>query len=102
MPTEIRIPVLSAGAEDARLLTWLRKEGDIVRKGEEIAEIETDKATIAIQAPDDGIISSILVPAGGGPIRTGSPLAVLLSSDEAAPALSPPVEEATSASTDPV
>jgi pyruvate dehydrogenase E2 component (dihydrolipoamide acetyltransferase) len=86
MATEIRMTSLSAGAEDVKLLSWLRKEGDAVRKGEEIAEVETDKATIAIEAPHDGIIGTILVPRGAA-VRVDSAVALLMRDDE--PALVP-------------
>jgi pyruvate dehydrogenase E2 component (dihydrolipoamide acetyltransferase) len=76
------MPSISAGAEDAKLLSWLRQEGETVRKREEIAEIETDKATMAIEAPHDGIIGSILAPAGGPAIRIDSPIAILLRDGE--------------------
>jgi 2-oxoglutarate dehydrogenase E2 component (dihydrolipoamide succinyltransferase) len=64
MPTPVKVPNLGAEATEARVLSWLRRVGDIVAAGEILAEIETDKATVELEAPAAGRLSEILVPEG--------------------------------------
>jgi 2-oxoglutarate dehydrogenase E2 component (dihydrolipoamide succinyltransferase) len=64
MSTPVRLPNLGAEAAEARVVSWLRAVGDVVAAGEPIAEIETEKATVELEAPVAGTLAEILVPAG--------------------------------------
>jgi len=64
MATNVLMPALSPTMEQGRLAKWLKKEGDAVRSGDVLAEIETDKATMEVEAVDDGTLAKILVPGG--------------------------------------
>jgi pyruvate dehydrogenase E1 component beta subunit len=91
MPIEILMPALSPTMEEGTLSKWVKKEGDAVKSGDVIAEIETDKATMEVEAVDEGTIGKILVPAGSENVKVNTPIAVLLqegesASDAAAPA----------------
>src|SRR5689334_6988857 len=77
MPINILMPALSPTMEKGNLAKWLKKEGDKVKAGDVIAEIETDKATMEIEAVDDGTISRILVPEGSEGVKVNTPIAVL-------------------------
>src|ERR1700730_13344861 len=71
MPINILMPALSPTMEKGNLLKWLKKEGDKVKPGDVIAEIETDKATMEYEAVDDGVVAKIVVPEGRaeGPVN---------------------------------
>ena len=64
MPTEVLMPALSPTMEKGNLAKWLKKEGDKIKSGDVIAEIETDKATMEVEAADGGTLGKILVPEG--------------------------------------
>ena len=64
MPTEVLMPALSPTMEKGNLAKWLKKEGDTIKSGDVIAEIETDKATMEVEAADEGTLGKILVPEG--------------------------------------
>ena len=64
MPIDILMPALSPTMEKGNLAKWLKNEGDTVKSGDIIAEIETDKATMEVEAVDEGVLAKILVPAG--------------------------------------
>jgi len=87
MPIEILMPALSPTMTEGNLAKWLKKEGDEVHSGDVLAEIETDKATMEVEAVDDGKIGKILVPEGAQGIKVNAPIAVLLGEDEDASAL---------------
>ncbi len=89
MSVEILMPALSPTMEEGTLAKWLVKEGDEVRAGDVIAEIETDKATMEVEAVDEGKISAILVPAGTEGVKVNTPIARLGEGDAAAPAPAP-------------
>src|SRR5262245_5781308 len=82
MPTEIRMPALSPTMEKGNLARWLKKEGDRVKPGDVIAEIETDKATMEYEAIDEGTIAKIMVPAGTVDVPVNQVIAVLAGEDE--------------------
>ena len=82
MSVDILMPALSPTMEEGTLSKWLVKEGDKVEPGDLIAEIETDKATMEVEAIDDGIIGKILVLEGQESIKVNSPIAILLSDGE--------------------
>ena len=95
MPTNILMPALSPTMTEGRLAKWLKKEGEDVKAGDVIAEIETDKATMEVEAVDEGKLQRILVPAGTDGVKVNAPIAVLLGEGEdpkaaAAPPSSPP------------
>src|SRR4030081_1237582 len=87
MPTNILMPALSPTMTEGRLSKWLKKEGDEVKAGDVIAEIETDKATMEVEAVDEGRIGKIIVPEGAQGIKVNQPIALLLEEGEDAAAL---------------
>jgi pyruvate dehydrogenase E1 component beta subunit len=97
MPVDILMPALSPTMEEGTLSKWLKKEGDSVAPGDVIAEIETDKATMEVEAVDEGILGKLLVAEGTENVKVNTPIAVLLvegeSADDAA-AAKPAVPEA--------
>jgi pyruvate dehydrogenase E1 component beta subunit len=82
MPTEILMPALSPTMEEGTLAKWHVKEGDEVRTGDVIAEIETDKATMEVEATDDGKVGKLLVPEGTEHVPVNQPIALLLTNGE--------------------
>ena len=95
--TDILMPALSPTMEEGTLAKWLVKEGDTVKAGDVIAEMETDKATMEVEAVDEGVIESIVVPAGSENVKVNTLIAKLKGEGEAAspaPAAAPAVAEA--------
>src|SRR5258707_4638461 len=84
MPTQILMPALSPTMTEGNLAKWLKKEGDSVKSGDIIAEIETDKATMEVEAVDEGKIGKIVVPAGTEGVKVNDVIAVLLEEGESA------------------
>ena len=84
MPIELKMPALSPTMEEGTLAKWLVKEGDDVKSGDILAEIETDKATMEFEAVDEGKIAKILVPEGTDGVKVGQPIALLSGDGEAA------------------
>ena len=82
MPTEVLMPALSPTMEKGNLAKWLKKEGDKVKSGDVIAEIETDKATMEVEAADEGTLGKILVPEGTADVAVNTPIAVILGDGE--------------------
>jgi pyruvate dehydrogenase E2 component (dihydrolipoamide acetyltransferase) len=82
MPTQILMPALSPTMTEGNLAKWLMKEGDTVKSGQVIAEIETDKATMEVEAVDEGKIVRILIPAGTQGIKVNTPIAILAEDGE--------------------
>jgi len=82
MPVELKMPALSPTMEEGTLAKWLVKEGDDVRSGDILAEIETDKATMEFEAVDEGKIAKILVPEGTDGVKVGQPIALLAGDGE--------------------
>ena len=82
MAIEILMPALSPTMEEGNLAKWLKKEGDKISSGDVIAEIETDKATMEVEATDSGIMGKILIPEGTNGVKVNSLIAVLLESGE--------------------
>src|SRR5436190_13345607 len=81
MSTQILMPALSPTMEEGKLAKWLVKEGDEVRSGDILAEIETDKATMEFEAIDEGRIGKILIPEGAEGVKVNVPIAVLETED---------------------
>jgi pyruvate dehydrogenase E2 component (dihydrolipoamide acetyltransferase) len=82
MPINILMPALSPTMEKGNLARWLKKEGDPVKAGDILAEIETDKATMEYEAIDEGVIAKILVPEGTADVAVNAPIAVLAAAGE--------------------
>src|SRR3954453_18709578 len=87
MPTNVLMPALSPTMEKGNLAKWVKKEGDKVAPGDVIAEIETDKATMEVEAVDEGTLGQILVPEGTADVAVNTPIATILSEGEDASAL---------------
>ena len=77
MPTNILMPALSPTMEKGNLAKWLKKEGDAIKSGDIIAEIETDKATMEVEAVDEGEVLEILVAEGSEGVKVNTPIARL-------------------------
>ena len=86
MPIELKMPALSPTMEEGTLAKWLVKEGDEVKSGDILAEIETDKATMEFEAVDEGTVAKILVPEGSEGVKVGAPIAILAGEGEDAKA----------------
>jgi pyruvate dehydrogenase E1 component beta subunit len=84
MPIDILMPALSPTMEEGTLSKWLKNEGDKVTSGDVIAEIETDKATMEVEAVDEGVIGKLLIAAGTENVKVNTPIAVLLQEGESA------------------
>src|SRR5947207_12431396 len=82
MPINILMPALSPTMEKGNLAKWLKKEGDQVKSGDVIAEIETDKATMEVEAVDEGTLAKILVPEGTENVKVNTPIAVIAGEGE--------------------
>jgi pyruvate dehydrogenase E2 component (dihydrolipoamide acetyltransferase) len=83
MPTNVLMPALSPTMTEGTLAKWLKKEGDMIKSGDVIAEIETDKATMEVEAADEGQLGKIMVAAGTAGVKVNEVIAVLLSDGEA-------------------
>jgi pyruvate dehydrogenase E2 component (dihydrolipoamide acetyltransferase) len=94
MPTELKMPALSPTMEEGTLAKWLVKEGDEVKSGDILAEIETDKATMEFEAVDEGKIAKILVPEGTDGVKVGAPIAILAAEGEDVSAAAPKADTA--------
>jgi pyruvate dehydrogenase E1 component beta subunit len=95
MPIELKMPALSPTMEEGTLAKWLVKEGDTVKSGDILAEIETDKATMEFEAVDEGMIAKIVVPEGSDGVKVGEVIAVMAGEGEdASAAPSPPAPAA--------
>src|SRR5882757_3004796 len=89
MPTQILMPALSPTMEEGKLAKWLVEEGQTIKAGDVIAEIETDKATMEVEASDEGKVSKLLIPAGTEGVKVNTPIAVLDGDGVAAKSPSP-------------
>src|ERR1700722_3235272 len=90
MPINILMPALSPTMEKGNLAKWLKKEGDKVKSGDVIAEIETDKATMEVEAVDEGTLAKIMIPEGTENVAVNTPIALLAGEDEDAAAVAKP------------
>jgi pyruvate dehydrogenase E1 component beta subunit len=103
MATEVLMPALSPTMEEGTLAKWLVKEGDTIKSGQIIAEIETDKATMEFEAVDEGIVGKLLVAQGTANVKVNTPIAVMVEEGEVyaastvAPAPAGPISEPTTA-----
>ncbi|MBB6250402.1 pyruvate dehydrogenase complex dihydrolipoamide acetyltransferase [Nitrospirillum iridis] len=87
MPIDILMPALSPTMTEGKLAKWVKKEGDTIKAGDVIAEIETDKATMEVEAVDEGTLAKILVPEGTDAVAVNAKIAILLEEGESADAL---------------
>ena len=94
MPIQVLMPALSPTMEEGKLAKWVKAEGDEVKSGDVIAEIETDKATMEAEAVDEGRIGRILIPAGTENVKVNTPIAILLGEGEDAAAVDAPAAAA--------
>ena len=85
MATNILMPALSPTMTEGTLARWLKKEGETIKAGDVIAEIETDKATMEVEAVDEGVLGKILVDDGTEGVKVNAPIAVLVEDGEAVP-----------------
>src|SRR5687767_3149626 len=103
MPTNVIMPALGVAQEKGTLINWLKGEGQTVSKGEPLMEVETDKATVEIEAVASGLLANVTA-APGDDVPVGQTIALILAPGETAPektatpALAPPNETSTSAS----
>jgi pyruvate dehydrogenase E2 component (dihydrolipoamide acetyltransferase) len=103
MPIELKMPALSPTMEEGTLAKWLVKEGDSVKSGDLLAEIETDKATMEFEAVDEGTIARILVPEGTDEVKVGTVIALIAGEGEdAGAAAAAPAAAAPAAAGEPV
>src|ERR1700675_4311742 len=84
MPIQVLMPALSPTMEKGNLSKWLKKEGEPIKSGDVIAEIETDKATMEVEATDEGTLGRILIPEGTADVAVNTPIATILSDGESA------------------
>ena len=87
MPIQVLMPALSPTMEKGNLAKWLKREGDAIKAGDVIAEIETDKATMEVEAADEGTLGRILVPEGTEEVAVNTPIAMILAEGEDASAI---------------
>jgi pyruvate dehydrogenase E2 component (dihydrolipoamide acetyltransferase) len=90
MATNILMPALSPTMTEGTLARWLKKEGDAIKAGDVIAEIETDKATMEVEAVDEGVLGKILVVDGTEGVKVNAPIAVMVDAGEAVPTAAAP------------
>ena len=90
MAIELKMPALSPTMEEGKLARWLVKQGDVVKAGDLLAEIETDKATMEFEAVDEGTIGEIVVPEGTEGVKVGTVIAIIEGEGEVSSAASPP------------
>ena len=108
MPIQVLMPALSPTMEKGNLAKWLKKEGETIKSGDVIAEIETDKATMEVEATDEGTLGRILIPEGTADVAVNTPIATILSDGESAadlgkaPAAAPNVAKEVAESRSPV
>ena len=95
MPIQVLMPALSPTMEKGNLSKWLKKEGETIKSGDVIAEIETDKATMEVEATDEGTLGKILIPEGTADVAVNTPIATILADGESAADLgkAPPAKQ---------
>jgi pyruvate dehydrogenase E1 component beta subunit len=94
MPIQVLMPALSPTMEKGNLSKWLKKEGEAIKSGDVIAEIETDKATMEVEATDEGTLGKILIPEGTADVAVNTPIATILADGESASDLAKPTAPA--------
>src|ERR1700742_5093990 len=84
MPIPVLMPALSPTMEKGNLAKWVKQQGDKIKSGDVIAEIETDKATMEVEATDEGTLGQILIPEGTADVAVNTPIATILADGESA------------------
>ena len=84
MATEVLMPALSPTMTEGKIARWLKSEGEPVRAGDVLAEIETDKATMEVEAIDEGVLAKIVIPEGTEHVAVNTPIAVIAGNGEVA------------------
>src|SRR5258707_10916853 len=82
MATEVLMPALSPTMTEGKIARWVKSEGDTVRAGDVLAEIETDKATMEVEAVDEGVLARIVIPEGTDHVAVNTPIAVIAENGE--------------------
>src|SRR6516165_1758400 len=82
MATEVLMPALSPTMTEGKIARWLKNEGEPVRSGDVLAEIETDKATMEVEAVDEGVLAKIVIPEGTDHVAVNTPIAVIAGNGE--------------------
>src|SRR5437879_11292125 len=82
MATEVLMPALSPTMTEGKIARWLKSEGDPVRAGDVLAEIETDKATMEVEAVDEGVLARIVIPEGTEHVAVNTPIALIAENGE--------------------
>src|ERR1700752_2715173 len=82
MVTQVLMPALSPTMTEGKIARWLKSEGDAVHSGDVLAEIETDKATMEVEAVDDGVLAKIVIPEGTEHVAVNTPIAVIAGNGE--------------------
>src|SRR6516165_5850804 len=82
MATEVLMPALSPTMTEGKIARWLKNEGEPVRSGDVLAEIETDKATMEVEAVDEGVLAKIVIPEGTYHVAVNTPIAVIAGNGE--------------------
>src|ERR1700683_5215496 len=97
MSTEVLMPALSPTMTEGKIARWVKSEGDHIAPGDVLAEIETDKATMEVEAIDEGILARIVIPEGTEHVAVNTPIAVITANGEdvSEPAKAPPRAAAT-------
>src|SRR4029077_20388735 len=87
MATEVLMPALSPTMTEGKIARWLKTEGEAIRAGDVLAEIETDKATMEVEAIDEGVLAKIVIPEGTEHVAVNTPIAVIAGNGEDASAV---------------
>src|SRR5262249_4623731 len=82
MPSEVLMPALSPTMTEGKIARWVKSEGETVRAGDVLAEIETDKATMEVEAVDEGVLAKIVIPEGTDHVAVNTPIAVIAENGE--------------------
>src|SRR5215471_15142899 len=90
MATEVLMPALSPTMTEGKIARWLKSEGESVRAGDVLAEIETDKATMEVEAVDEGVLAKIVIPEGTDHVAVNTPIAVIAVNGESVSDIRPP------------
>ena len=97
MPIDVLMPALSPTMTEGKIAKWLKKPGDKVKAGDVLAEIETDKATMEVEAVDEGMLARIVVPEGTEHVAVNTPIAVIAGEGESVDAAKAPASRAAAA-----
>src|SRR5580765_6184208 len=90
MPTEVLMPALSPTMEKGNLSKWLKKEGDTIKSGDVLAEIETDKATMEVEAVDEGVLAKIVIAEGTNDVAVNEVIGIIAGEGEDAKSVAVP------------